>query len=81
MSYFKNFEDDDEVNENGPWNHAPALAGQFVPPPTVEEATLALDDLKLILRLPRNPGGSQIVHHSRCVTQKAICLLASSNIS
>jgi hypothetical protein len=72
------FEDDEEVNENGPWNHAPALAGQFVPHPTVEEATLALDDLKLILRPPRNSGGSQMVHHSRCITQKAIGLLASS---
>jgi hypothetical protein len=50
------FEDDEEVNENGPWTHTPALAGQFTPPPTVEEATLALADLKLILRPPRNSG-------------------------
>ena len=50
------FEDDEEVNENGPWTHTPALAGQFTPPPTVKEATLALADLKLILRPPRNSG-------------------------
>ncbi|KAJ8580737.1 hypothetical protein M405DRAFT_869254 [Rhizopogon salebrosus TDB-379] len=54
------FEDDDEINENGqapPWTHTTALAGQFIPPPTVEEATLALADLKLILQPPRNSGG------------------------
>lgn len=54
------FEDDNEINENGqafPWIHTPALAGQFIPPLTVEEATLALADLKLMLRPPQNSGG------------------------
>jgi hypothetical protein len=40
-----------------PWHHSPSVAGQYVPPPTVAEATSALVDLKLILRPPRNSGG------------------------
>jgi hypothetical protein len=52
-------EDDEEVDEELPipWtNSTPVLAGQFIPPPTINEARLALVDLKLILRPPRSSG-------------------------
>jgi hypothetical protein len=51
--------DDEELDEENmptPWTGAPFLAGQYLPPLTVEEAAAALKDLKLILNPPRDSG-------------------------
>lgn len=52
-------QEDNEVDEDGkqiPWPHAPSVAGSYLPAPTVEEAALALVDLKLFLCPPRDSG-------------------------
>jgi hypothetical protein len=53
-------EEDDEIAEDGepqPWPQPTFVAGQYTPPPTVEEAAFALADLNRVLRPPRDSGG------------------------
>jgi hypothetical protein len=51
-------DEDEEIDEDGlPWTHTPVLAGQFIPPPTLDEARLALVDLRLTIQPPRSKGG------------------------
>ncbi|KAG2758099.1 hypothetical protein P692DRAFT_20683304, partial [Suillus brevipes Sb2] len=51
-------DEDEETDEDGlPWTHTPVLAGQFIPPPTLDEARLALVDLRLTIQPPRSKGG------------------------
>jgi hypothetical protein len=51
-------DEDEEIDKDGlPWTHTPVLAGQFIPPPTLDEARLALVDLRLTIQPPRSKGG------------------------
>jgi hypothetical protein len=49
--------EDEELGEvERPWISTPLYPGQFVPPPTIDEAKQALANLKLILWPPCNSG-------------------------
>ncbi|OAX41819.1 hypothetical protein K503DRAFT_863536 [Rhizopogon vinicolor AM-OR11-026] len=43
------------MEDNLPWTHSPFTAGQYTPPPTLEEAATALENLKLLIQ-PRRPS-------------------------
>jgi len=45
----------DEENTTTPWTGSPLVAGQYLPPPTIEEAA-ALKDIKLMLRPLQDSG-------------------------
>jgi hypothetical protein len=53
-------EGDDELDEgNTPtthWTRPPLVAGQYSPPPTIDEAAIALKDIRLMLNPPRASG-------------------------
>jgi hypothetical protein len=52
-------ENDDELEQGKKemhWPHTPSDPGHFVPPPTIEEATCALADIKVMLRPPCDSG-------------------------
>jgi len=53
----KDIDDDDELGEvKRPWISIPLYPGQFILPPTINEAKQALADLKLILWPSCNSG-------------------------
>ena len=52
-------EDDEELQGVGvhtPWTSSPFLTGQYLPPPTIEEAAAALKDIELMLKPPQDLG-------------------------
>jgi hypothetical protein len=49
-------ESDGDDEPTTPWTRPPLVAGQYSPPPTVNEAAAALKDIKLMLKPPRASG-------------------------
>jgi len=49
-------EDEEDTEDNLPPTHSPFTAGQYTPPLTLEEATTALEDLRLFIQ-PRRTSG------------------------
>lgn len=54
-------DEDEELDEEStpttmPWTSPPLVAGQYSPPPTIDEATAALKDIRLMLRPLRASG-------------------------